>query len=427
LVGGTGGSAGGGSGTCTVSPCDDGSGGTSSSGGSGSSATSDSGNADGNGGGGTAGGGNVGGAAGSHPDDDGGGSGAGGGSGEDGGPPPPPIGDASPCSGEITFTDLNLQDAAVKAINKPPPILGEDAALVTTLEVTFSDARPLRSLRGLECFPALQSFSADGPDLRSLGSLDLSPLVTLGGLTSFAISANQDVDYGAPFAYLDLSPLERVPTIVSLVLRTNAIANIAPLALLPNLSVLSLHSNTLTDLSPLAGATKLLSRTTISGKRITDIAPLADALRGSKARTIMIGPSGVSDLSPLARATTLSLITVTDSPVADLAPLAALPGLTGLAVPDCEVTNIVLGPSVTSLDLSGNRISDWSPLASSRVHKLTVRRNRITDLAPFVAIKTLDNGGLIDVLENPYDCATQITNIWALQQRGVEVRQDCQP
>jgi hypothetical protein len=110
-----------------------------------------------------------------------------------------------------------------------------------------------------------------------------------------------------------------------------------------------------------------------------------------------------------------------------MTPLLSLPNLTNLNLRDCLVTKIGLSPSMKTLDLSGNSITDWSPLATSQIHILAVRRNAITDLAPFVRMMALDNGGALDVLENPVDCTTQIPNIWALQQRGVEVKQDCQP
>jgi hypothetical protein len=464
LAGGMGGAAGDGSGTCTAARCNDGGGGTTSSGGAAGSASPDSGGGGGHAGGGAGSppdavggssgaggnppiedGGGSSGAGGNPPTEDGGGiSGAGGAGGNGGATVPdagvgpidgaiadaggslPPTRDASPCTGEIVIPDLNVQAAVQTAINKPPPFLAEDVVKVTDLSVTYSEANPLTSLRGLECFTSLGSFIMRGPDLRSLGSLDLSPLGGLPAVWRVSISADRDIDYGAPLAYFDLSPLGRVPTISQLTLRSNAIASIASLALLPNLSVLFLDSDTLTDLSPLAGATKLKSRTTVSGKRITDIAPLADAMRGSNAVAVYIGPTAVSDLSPFTRATTLGSLSVTESPVADVSALAAHPNLASLSLVDCGMATIAVGPSVTTLDVSGNRITDWSPLASSRVHILRVRRNGITDLAPFVRITTLDNGGGIDVRENPFDCTTQITNIWALQQRGVQVAQECQ-
>jgi hypothetical protein len=450
LAGGMGGSAGDGSGTCTAAPCHDGGGGTTSTGGAGGSASPDSGS----------GGGHAGGGAGSHPDvvggssgaggsppaeDGGGSSGAGGAGGNggatvpDGGVGPidsaiadaggslPPTGDASSCTGEVVIPDLNVQAAVQTAINKPPPFLAEDVAKVTKLLVTYSESNPLTSLRGLECFTSLTDFTTRGPDLRSLGLVDLSPLAGLPALIVFSIDADRNVDYGAPLAYLDLSPLGRVPTITWLSLHSNAVASLPSLALLPNLSVFFLDSDTITDLSPMAGATKLVGRTIVSGKRITDITPLADAMRGSNAKSLYLGPTAVSDLSPFARATTLVTLSVTASPVADMAPLAALPNLTTLSLVDCAMANIVVGPSVTTLDVSGNRITDWSPLEASRVHVLRVRRNGITDLAPFVRITSLGSGGGVDASENPIDCATQITNIWALQQRGASVKPDCQP
>jgi hypothetical protein len=464
LAGGMGGSAGDAAGTCTAAPCNDGGGGTTSSGGAGGSASPDRGNGGSHAGGagsppdavgGSSGaggnppdedGGGSSGAGGSPPGEDGGGSsgtggagGNGGGTVPDGGVGPidaaiadgggalPPTGDGSPCPGQIIIPDPNVQAAVQTAINKPPPYLGEDVAKVGELLVTYSESNPLTSLRGLECFTSLASFIMRGPDLRSLGSLDLSPLAGLPALTSVSIDADRNIDYGAPLAYFDLSPLGRVPTISWLSLQSNAVASIAALALLPKLSVLFIDSDTLTDLSPIAGATKLVGRTIVSGKRITDITPLADAMRGSNAKSLYIGPTAVSDLSPFTRATTLATLSVTESPVADMAPLAALPNLTNLSLVDCAIANIVVGPSVTTLDVSGNRIADWSPLESSRVHVLRVRRNGITDLGPFLRIRALDNGGGIDVRDNPFDCTTQITNIWALQQRGVQVAQECQP
>jgi hypothetical protein len=83
---------------------------------------------------------------------------------------------------------------------------------------------------------------------------------------------------------------------------------------------------------------------------------------------------------------------------------------------------------VTTLDISNNpAISSYAPLATANVRTLYARANNITDLTPFLAISSLDNGGTLDVLENNLACATQKPHIEALRARGITVYEECIP
>ena len=71
----------------------------------------------------------------------------------------------------------------------------------------------------------------------------------------------------------DLTPLENLPEIHTLILSDNGIVDLSPLASLKKLKILDLNRNQITDLTPLAQLT-LLTELCAEDNRITDISPL---------------------------------------------------------------------------------------------------------------------------------------------------------
>ncbi len=116
-----------------------------------------------------------------------------------------------------------------------------------------------------------------------------------------------------------------------------------------------------------------------------------------------INNNSISDLTPLAGLTQLTVLDLNGNAISDI---SVLSGLTNLVV----------------LRLGGNVITDISAL--SGLTNLVVLRlwdNNISDISPLVANRGLGAGEGISVSENPLNDISITVHIPALQDRGVEV------
>jgi hypothetical protein len=83
-------------------------------------------------------------------------------------------------------------------------------------------------------------------------------------------------------------------------------------------------------------------------------------------------------------------------------------------------------PSVRSLHLSGAGVRDISALVGLvALTLIDLSGNQITDVSPLVANPGIGSGATVDITDNPFSCAAQMQNIAALRQRGVVVTTDC--
>jgi Leucine-rich repeat (LRR) protein len=74
------------------------------------------------------------------------------------------------------------------------------------------------------------------------------------------------------------------------------------------------------------------------------------------------------------------------------------------------------------LGLSSNQISDISPLASlTNLTVLGLHENQISDISPLVANSGLSSGDVVYLEDNPLDTDSLNTYIPQLKNRGVEV------
>jgi internalin A len=241
-------------------------------------------------------------------------------------------------------------------------VTGGAAASLDFLAIPFSETAPLTSLKGIECFTGLTRLDIGGPDIPSLGSVDLTPVASITGLTTFDIHRDEyDADAGYASAprtvFLDLTPLAYHPALKGVRLEINAVKDITALGTL-SLSVLTVGSQFVTDISPIGKLTGL-GRVLLRGKGITDLSPLASVLPTWKGG-----------------------IQITDTSAIDISSLAGFTGVSGLG-------------------LDHNLIADISPLAG------------LTQLTS------------LTVTGNPIDCATQRVHLQALEAAGVRLKHDC--
>lgn len=154
--------------------------------------------------------------------------------------------------------------------------------------------------------------------------------------------------------------------------------------------------STFTSLAPLAGMTKLTSLTLQSGNA-QNLSPLASL---PELTSLSVSRNGVTDPSSLAPLTNLTTLELGNNKISDLNLLPSLPDLTTLELFNNRIANPapLLGKldseTIATLNLSGNRITDASPLvplgdgqlgrwSGSVDNGLLLSRNRITDFTPF--------------------------------------------
>ena len=128
---------------------------------------------------------------------------------------------------------------------------------------------------------------------------------------------------------------------------------------------------------------------------LSDISPLA---RLSTVRTLDLGYTSVSDITPLAKLTHLEKLALNSTPVKNLAPLVGLTKLQKLALnttPVNDVTPLAGLSDLQELGLSTTRVTDLTPLAHLRSLRLLDLRNApVENVAPLAGLTELQTLGL---------------------------------
>ncbi|MCH7725853.1 MAG: leucine-rich repeat domain-containing protein [Planctomycetes bacterium] len=101
----------------------------------------------------------------------------------------------------------------------------------------------------------------------------------------------------------------------------------------------------------------------------------------------------VSDLTPLAKLTSLEYLVLADTQVSDLTPLTRLTRLQHLRLDDTPVRDLTTLAKLTSLqvlDLDNTQVSDLAPLAElQNLEWLNIRRTQVSDLTPLANLTSL--------------------------------------
>jgi Leucine-rich repeat (LRR) protein len=158
-----------------------------------------------------------------------------------------------------------------------------------------------------------------------------------------------------------LAGLERLTSVREIDLTGQDVHDLGPLAALTGLTSLRLTNNAaVADLSALDGLP--LANLGLSGTGVADLQPLA---RTTSLQWVGLGQTGVSDLGPLARSVGLLELDVSHAAVVDLSPLAGAASLSKLDVRDnhvADVTPLASLPALDELWIGGNPVADLRPL-----------------------------------------------------------------
>lgn len=177
----------------------------------------------------------------------------------------------------------------------------------------------------------------------------------------------------------------------------------------------------LSDVSPLANLTNL-TILSFGNNSVSDISVLANLTNLTR---FSISGTQVTDFSVLANFTKLTELELGSSALSDISVLTNLSNLTELKLfnlPGVDFSVISQLPNLTRLEIWSSGLSDISALAKfPNLTHLGVRFNEISDIAPLVANIGLGIGDYVDLRNNPLNAAATNIYIPALQNRGVVV------
>ncbi len=249
-----------------------------------------------------------------------------------------PISDLSPLAGHPTLDTLFLSDASVRdlvPLGTVPHLhslevsssgLGSFDGLAGASELTrlIVDQNPLTSLAGVESLPALIELSA-----RQTRADSLAPLAGATSLATLDVS-------GSPV--IDLTPLAAVPRLSSVSISDTAVSDLSPLSR-QALQSLSAAGALVTDLTPLAGSSGTLTFLDVSRTPVTSLAPLSGA---AMLETVYASNTGLETLEGLHDLPKLRQLVVSGNAISDLSPLTILSPL-GLDVTHNPLDNAATG------------------------------------------------------------------------------------
>ena len=248
----------------------------------------------------------------------------------------------------------------------------------------------------------------------------------------------------------DLSPLSGLARLQTLQLSRHRVGDLTPLAGLQSLQTLVLTNTYTADLSPVTTLPSLLHLDVSDGARIREL-PLWPP--SAPLRSLLIGGTGVRDLSPLATLTQLDTLGLGDldlltldltvlthltsletlflqSSNVDLNALSGLRNLTALYLNNASIadglSSLANHTSLRVLSLSGTGLRSLDAIPSSVLESLqdvSLSRNLLSEITPL-----LSNGGelrRVDLRHNSWLSRDAVeSDIPALTATGVEVLHD---
>ncbi len=237
--------------------------------------------------------------------------------------------------------------------------------------------------------------TVDASDLDGNQINDLSPLVSLTGLTELWLHGNQ---------INDLSPLASLTGLTELWLHDNQIDDLSPLASLTGLTELRLHGNEIDDLSPLSLLTNLTELALESDwmsdpslghlpadVKVLWVAAIPDPNLEAGLREALRQPEGPIYISDLQALTSLSL---SGRGITDLTGLEHCLNLERLEIDGNQISDVSPLASLTDLRelwLQGNPIGEISPLASLvDLAELVLEPDQIDDMSPLASLAALN-------------------------------------
>jgi len=281
----------------------------------------------------------------------------------------------------ITLTDV-ATDGSLIEISTNPVIYFPDPVLDEVVRLRVG--KPTGDLYLLDVQPIDSLWIVDR------GVSDLRGLSYMSNLWLLVLSLN-DITY--------IDEMSGLTNLQVLWLISNQVSDLSPLSDLVNLRLLYLGYNDISDLSAIAGLINL-EGLLLGGNQISDVSPLA-GMTGLLA--LDLSENLITDITPLANVSGLNGLSISSNQISDIATIAGLSSLIGLVADNCQIVSIVALSDLAQLDI------------------VDLSGNLITDISPLVSNLGISDGDEIDLTGNPLDSLSINVHIPALEDRGVVV------
>ena len=238
---------------------------------------------------------------------------------------------------------------------------------------------------------------------------DISPLASLTKLTTLRLNSNQ---------ISDISHLYNLTKLTQLDLTSNQISDIYSLASLTNLTSLKLANNQISDVSHLSSLTKL-TNLILSMNQTIDLNSLVKCTNLTNLKNLELSNCQISDISSLENANwpNLTSLQLYKNQISDISPLANLTSLTHLYLYNNEISDISPLGNLNNLEylhLRHNRISDVSPLVNwnnlSNLTDIYLGYNQISDISSLVNLN-LPSLASLDLASNQISDASPLSKV----------------
>lgn len=338
---------------------------------------------------------------------------------------------------EVTISDPIL-DALLRqqlGISADVQLMTDDLWSITELTVA-NDVSDLADLARLPYLQTLTIENSTASNLQAVSSLSQLKTLTIRGcilssadLTAIGALPNLEHLVLSDCSLSNIDPLSNSPRLVTLDLSKNAIRDVAPLSFMANLTRLDLSNNALTNLSPLS-ALSSLQELNVSYNSLTSIAPLITctsltklnaaanqidqliAFNGSALQQLDLSNNLLTDVSMLARMTTLTNLDLSKNQLTDISALSALNDLQVFRFSRNEVTRLPewkASCALTAIDGSYNKLTSVAALKGfSRLNRVNFDYNNISNINPLADCRSLVQ---VDIFGNPVSDVSKLTEM----------------
>ncbi len=259
----------------------------------------------------------------------------------------------------IRFTDINFENAVREAVGKKvESVYVSDVQKLTTFSARVCG---ISNISEIMYFTNLEYL-----DLRGNHITNFMPIGNLRNLKYLDISRNFSVMSGNKEKGLDLTPVQNLVLLETLIATGNLITDISPLSGMIYLKELDLQNNRLTDVSALAACTSLESLNLSYNYGINSITMNEQGIRSiacvsgmTKLHTLLVGNNILESLEGVEGLTELKYVDITQNYVTDLSPLATCTKLDTLIASYnnlLDLSGIAKHPAIRVLDVQVNRI-----------------------------------------------------------------------
>jgi len=146
------------------------------------------------------------------------------------------------------------------------------------------------------------------------------------------------------------------------------------------------------ELLPQADSQNRISELNLGGCKISQISFLA---KFTSLKALSLEDTEVAELSPLTKLTALQHLRLDSTQIKDLSPLAKLPNLESLemdSTPVADLSPLAMLTSLQTLSISGTQVTDLSPLHKlATLQTLRMHGTQVTDISPLVKLTSLES------------------------------------